>query len=164
VSTSAIPATIDYLVTTFAASTRLGAAVDPVKVYDGPQVSEEFPKLILWIGLDDPDTSPGAPMAATSTQAWVGPGNRWRDELFDIMCVAEAWSGDTDVKTARVAAYAIVAAVEDLTRADANLGGNVLFINPGVTGHTLRQNNTSKGAVAQVQFLISCKARIGSAT
>jgi hypothetical protein len=92
----------------------------------------------------------------------VGPGNRKRDELFDVFCVAEAWSGDTDTQTALTQVYNIVAAVEDLTRNDANLGGNILFLNAGVTGHTLKWNNTDQGAAARVQFLLSCKARIGS--
>lgn len=159
-ATSAIPGTLRYLVNTFRAAATLGAAADPVRVFFAREVSDEFAKLALWVGMDDPDVD--IPTAATSTQAWVGMPARAVDELFDVFLVAEAWSGDTDPGAAMDAAYGIVAAVENLTRADANLGGNVLFIRSPTTGHTLRLNNTDKGAVAQVQFLISCKARIGS--
>lgn len=158
-ATSAVPAVIDYLVTTFTASAALGGATPAVTVYDGPAVTDESSQLELFVGVDDPD-APGAPTAATATQAWVGSGTRVRDEMFDVHLTAVAWSGDTDMRTTRVAAMGIVAAVETVVRADASLGGLVLMVNPGVTGVTLRQNQVAAGVVASVSFAISCHARI----
>ena len=160
-STSAVPATIDYLVTTFTTAATLGAANPPVSIIDGPAVSEAFPKRALYVGLSDPDTSPGAPTAATTIQEWAGMPARTRKETFSIFCTAESWSGSTDIRTARLDAYAIVAAVEDLVRVDKYLGGNA-NVDPGITNLTLRQNNTTTGAVAQVQFELGLKSRIGA--
>ncbi|WP_239404642.1 hypothetical protein [Frankia sp. Cj3] len=159
-TTSRIPATIDYLVDTFTAAATLGAASPPVAVYDGPVTTQEHAQLSLWVGVDDVD-SDSALIAATGEQTWAGLGKQARDELFSVNCVAEAWSGDTGVRAVRTAVYGIVAAVEDIVRTDANLGGTILVTLHGVTGHTLRQNQTSTGAVAQVSFTIACKARIG---
>lgn len=158
--TSRIPATIDYLVGIFTASTSLGAATPPVAIYDGPTVTRAPDQLILWVGLEDPDSA-GLAAMAEGTQEWVGPGSRARNEMFSISCCAVAWSGGMDVRTARLTAAAILAAVEDLLRRDANLGGNVLFVAPGVTSTRWSQNNSSDGAVCQVMFEIACKARIG---
>ncbi len=98
---------------------------------------------------------------AESTQEWVGAGSTHLNEYLKIYCAAESWSGGTDIRTERLAAYAIAAAVEDLLRRDASLGGLVLFVNPGVTDLELSQNNTPNGAVARVTFAITAKARIG---
>ncbi len=159
-STTAIPATIRYLITTFRAAATLGAAASPVRVFAGPEVTEEWAQLVLWVGMNDPDSGT-APTAATGTQDWAGMPARTRKEAFSIFCTAEAWSGDTDVLAAMDAAYGIVAAVEDLVRVDKYLGGNA-NVNPGVTNASLKWNNTEKGAVAKVQFEIGCESRIGA--
>lgn len=161
-STSAVPAVLDYLVTTFTNSASLGASTTaPVAVYFGVTVTNDYPPLALYIGVDDPDASPFF-TGGSSTQAWVGPGNRKRDEHLSVRCVAQAWSGDTDVRALILQAYQIVSAVEDETRVDANLGGNVLFTEPGVTNLELRHGQFKNGALARVLFTVDCFARIGS--
>lgn len=159
-TTSRVPDVIDYLVTAFTAAVTLGAADPPVVVYDGPVVTLEPAELVLFVGIDDAEGI-GAAVGATAEQQWAALGKMARDELLTVFCVAQAWSGDRDVRTARVAAFGIVAAVEDIVRGDAALGGLVQFVNPGVTGLTLRQNNTPDGAIAEVAFSINGKARIG---
>lgn len=161
--TSSVPSVIAALVSLFTSAATLGQATPPVTVYDGPQTTEDAPPLILWVGLDDPDNPDAAPLAASSQQEWAGIGKRGRNETVVVECVAYAWSGLDDIAGARTAAYGIMAAVETVMQAtdSSGLGGNILFPDPGVTGGTLRQNNTTKGAVAQVGFQIILKARIG---
>ena len=161
-TTSKVPAIIDYLVTTFTAASTLGAATPPVVVYDGPQTTAASTPLVLWVGLDDPDTDQVAPSAAAAQQEWAGLGKQARNEISTIHCVAEAWTGSAqpgDMSAMRIAAFAIVAAVEDIVRTDP-FSGLALFPDPGVTGLELRQNNTTAGSQARVSFQIAFKSRL----
>ena len=158
--TTAVPDVLDYLVATFTAAPTIGAATPPVAVYDGPVTTGEPNQLVLWVGLNDPD-SIAAPIGAESQQEWVGVGARQRNEYVTVHCVAEAWAGTTDVKSIRDDAYRIVAAVEVLLHADPTLGGLVLFTDNTMPQYQLRQNNTANGQLARVAFSIKAKARIG---
>jgi len=160
VKTTVVPAVLDYLVSTFQADPNIGAASPPVAVYDGPVTTAAPGQLVLWVGLSDPD-SVAAPLGAESQQQWVGIGAKTRDEFVTIYCVAEAWTGATDVRTVRLSAYGIVAAVEQILAADPTLGGNVLFTDNTMPQRQLRQNNTTAGQLARVMFTIKAKARIG---
>src|SRR6266566_3574270 len=157
--TSRVPATLDYLVTTFTAAATLGAATPPVAVFDGPVLTEAPAELVLWVGMGDPDSEEGQ-VAADSAAEWAALGAQAQNEEFSIHCVAEAWGGADDVKAIRLAAYGIVAAVETLLRADVSLGGTLPSGQARVTGSQLRQNNVQTGAVARVAFDINCRARI----
>lgn len=167
-STSTVPFLIDYMYTTATASTSLGARpVSPVAVLDGPTVVGEPPPFALWVGMDEASLLPGGTdyvLSAVAAQNWVGPGNRQRDEIATIHCVADSWSGDGEsgMKTARDQAYSIISAFEDMTRTDANQGGTVLFTDPGVTNTRLYQMQVSQGSRALVAFDFICKSRIGS--
>jgi len=156
-ATSRVPATIDYLVSLFTSAATLGQATPPVAVYDGPVVTQAPAQLILFVGMDDPDTE-DAPTSATGAQTWAGLGKQAKNEDITVNCVAEAWGGDTDIKQIRDAAYGIVAAAENLLRADVMLGGVFLF--GGIPGTVLRQNQTTSGAVARVTFPVEGQARI----
>jgi hypothetical protein len=148
---SKVPALIDWLVTAFTASPALGAAAPPVAVYDGPATTSAGDKLLLWVGLQDPD-NPGANEAATFEQARSDLGYSTRDEMSIIRCTAEAWGG-MDVRTVRVAAFGIVAAAEAIIRSDTtNFGGNAALAAPGVTGGVLLQGNPVEGMQARVTF------------
>jgi hypothetical protein len=161
--TSAIPDAINYLVDTFTADATLGTANPPVLILDGPDISQQYSPLTLWIGLQNPDDLAGNPqLSAQGNQQWAALGNRARYETFSVYCVAEAWSGVNDSRTARTSAFSITAAVETLVRTNASLGGSILVVLPGVDQHMLRQGNSSKGAVARVSFVITCKARLVS--
>jgi hypothetical protein len=159
--TSRIPALIDYLVALFTNAATLGQATPPVTVYDGPAVTGLDAPLKLFVGLADPDSTAAEP-AAESQQDWSALGRLGRDETVTIHCCAEAWAGTDDMKTVRVAATGIVAAVETVMQADSTqFGGNVLYPAPGITGLALLQNNTQQGAVARVAFDLVFRARIG---
>lgn len=160
-TTSRIPALIDYLVTLFTGSALLGQATPAVTVFDGPAVTGLDAPLKLFVGLSDPDSG-GAEPAADSSQEWAALGRLGRNEMITIHCCAEAWAGTDDLKTVRVAATGIVAAVEQLMQSDTTqFGGNVLFPEPGITGLSLLQNTTQQGAVARMAFDLVFKARIG---
>jgi hypothetical protein len=159
--TSRIPALLDYLVTLFTNSALLGAAVPPVTVYDGPPTTALDAPLALYVGLSDPDNANAEP-AADSVQEWGAIGRLGRNETVTVHCCAEAWAGTDDMRTVRVSATGIVAAVEQVMQADTTqFGGNVLFPDPGITALALLQNNTQTGAVARVAFDLVFKARIG---
>ncbi len=154
---SRVPYVMDYLVTLFANASTLGQATPPVAVYDGPAVTGETPGLILWVGMDDPD-SDTAPTSAHSDRAW-GPGLAGQSETLTVNCVAESWSGNDSVSAARASVYGIVTAVEALVRADTTqFGGNGMLANPGVTGSDLRQNDTQQGGQARVVFQVVLEA------
>lgn len=159
---SRVPQVIDYLVTLFQAAATLGQATPSVDVIDGPKVTADPGPLALWVGVDD--ISPGAtPAAATSTQQWQqGLGRTMRVETLSVHCVAQAWSGNDDVRTLRVAAAAIVSAAEDLVRADPSLGGTLPGVkDAGVTQADWRQGPTARGMAAQIIFTIDASAIIG---
>ena len=159
--TSRVPALIDYLVTLFTSAAAIGAATPPVTVYDGPATTGLDAPLKLFVGLSDPD-NPGTEPAAESQQEWASLGRLGRNETITIHCCAEAWAGTDDLKTVRVSATGIVAAVETVMQADSTqFGGNVLFPAPGVAGLALLQNNTDKGAIARVAFDLIFRSRIG---
>ena len=159
--TSRIPALIDYLVTLFTNAATLGQATPAVTVYDGPPTTALDAPLALYVGLADPD-NPGTEPAAESVQTWAALGRLGRDEIITIHCAAEAWAGTDDIRTVRVSATGIVAAVEALMQADTTqFGGNALYPDPGIGAIALSQNNTQTGAVARVAFDLVFKSRIG---
>jgi len=161
VSTSRVPALIDYLVTTFTAASTLGAATPAVRVFDGPVITSDPAGLALSVGVDDAFPE-GVTTSAESEQAAVGLAQK-REELVTVHCAAVAWGGD-DLKTVRLAATGIAAAVEDLVRADTTLAGQTgaALARPGVTGMVLQQNIPAEGAIAQVSFRIEYKTLIGA--
>jgi hypothetical protein len=161
--TSRLPALIDYLVTLFTNAATLGAAPAPntVTIFDGPAVTALDPFLALYVGLSDPD-SDAAEEAGAIVQDWAALGRLGRNETSTIRCCAQAWSGTDDLKTVRVNATGIVAAVETLMQADSTqFGGNVLYPAPGITGGSLTQNTTDRGAIARVSFDLIFMSRIG---
>lgn len=152
-ATTALPALIDALVA--AAKT----ALPNVLVYDGFGVDAEPGKKYLMVGVDDVDAK-GASWAATSEQEWANANNTSRDEEGVVVCAALAWNGDSDPKAARDAAFAVVAAVENLCRTNPSLGVATLLWTSA--GHRLQltQDQGEAGAVAVVVFHIRYRARI----
>lgn len=161
--TTAMFATINYLIDTFTASPTLGAANPVITVNDGPVVTQDYAGSTLWVGLSDPSNISGTlQVSGTSNQVWGALGNRARIETFDVYCCAQGWDGGGDLRNARDITSSIITAVETLVRDDISLGGNVLFVQPGVTGHVLRQASTARGVYAPCGFRITCKARLVS--
>lgn len=126
---------INYLVTQSQANAALGNnGAGSVIVYDGPTTpGEQFADYTqrLWIGYDALNATT---QAATATQKWsfLGGNGNFRDEDGEIICSAEAWSGDTVPASSRVLCKAIVGAVETMLRGvppagpgDSSMGGLV---------------------------------------
>ena len=159
--TSRVPALLDYLVALFTNDATLGQAAPAVTIFDGPPTTELDPALALYVGLSDPDNT-AAEAAADFSQTWAAIGRQGRNEVTTIHCCAQAWAGTDDLKTVRVSATGIVAAVEVLMQADTTqFGGNVLFPSPGIGVGALLQNNTDRGAIARVAFDLVFTSRIG---
>jgi hypothetical protein len=159
-TTSRVPALIDYLVNAFTSAATLGAATPPVLVFDGPPTTADPAPLALYVGVDDVFTDQ-APISATSEQIRQGAAQH-RQETTSIHCAAVAWAGTDDMRIVRTAAFAILAAVEDLIRTNTDkFGGNVSFQLPGVSGITLQQSN-AEGTTVQVAFTITFISFIGA--
>lgn len=164
-STSQMPVVIGYLLDTFAASNTLGAATPPVAVFCGPEVTENFSQLALWVGVDDPVAAENGDRvnAGTSDQEWAGIPARLRNETMSVFCIAEAWSGDIGTRAAMTSAYGIVAAVETILLANVGLGDSTgrTWQFPGSTSHEFSWAQGRGGIAAHVSFRIDAKVRIG---
>jgi hypothetical protein len=164
-TTSRIPAVIDYLVNLFTAASTLGAATPPVSVIDGPQVNADPGPLALWVGVQNVDAGETVADTASSVQTWAGLGRMARNEELTVYCVAQAWSGSDDVRPLRLQAAAMVAACEDLVRNDASLGGIVSTPgNAAVTNQQWQQGpglSGDRGMAVRITFEITAQARIG---
>jgi hypothetical protein len=154
-ATSRIPAAIDALVSIL----RAAPALAGVQVVDGPPTIDQADADHVYVGWQT-----GADTAAELTQDFNAAGARTRDENFDILCEVDAWTGDSDVKTRRDRAFALLGVVEDALRATgANptapaLNGAVLWAH--LTQGSLVQQNTPSGVRVGVTFRIACRARI----
>lgn len=165
--TSVVPQVIDWLVAAAKASPLLGAAADPVTVFDGLQPGESVQAIprVLWIGGDP--LSPSDPVAEASQVLAAGTQARKVDEDGAIALAAQHWSGDPSNKVHRDGAAAIVGGVELLLRGlartggpgDAEMGGLVYW--SAVSGpYDWRPRQTSKGALMLVTFHITYAARL----
>lgn len=160
-TTSALPVVLGWLYDTFTADSRLGAAPGTVAVHYLRPLNREYARSALFVGVDDPE---GVLLtAAQSTQKWTGPGARMRDENLTINCMAEEWTGDElDIRAATERCFTTVAAVEDITRGSADLGGTILYTSPGVNNHRLTHGQTAEGLLVRLHFTIDGFARIGA--
>lgn len=152
---SAIPAVIDALVE------RATAALPDINVYDGFGIPGDLDEDALMIGVDAP-SSPGSANSAGSSQTMAVLGtDRARDQTGSVTCAALSWNGDADQKAARDAAYAVVAAVEDLLRTDPTLG----VAAPGrsvcqMGSETLTQSQYEGGTDALIIFTVDFAVRL----
>lgn len=145
---------IDRLVTVLGT----GLSAD-VKVIDGDVVSDE-PGTVLMVGWDDPDNDRAT--SVTGAQTWAGLGAKARNEEGTVTCLVVTVDGNNVLKDARATVEAVTDGVEQILRADPNLGGQV----PGLmwTGYgtrtEIRQWLSDMGAVVICTFDIAFKARI----
>lgn len=151
-TTSRAPAVIDELVTRL----RAAAALADVAVHDGPEVTSAPLKEVVTVGWDGDENNDEA---VQSQQEWASIGQKAKNETFQIPCAAIAWRGDTNIRAARVRAYELVAAVEDVLRVDPALGFPPPTIVAMVTGNAV-QRQTDKGAQCRVVFTIGVQTRI----
>src|SRR5512146_374782 len=153
--TSAIPATIDALVTILSGSTAMQALTQPngrtVKVIDGPPTEDialdDF-LAVGWSGSED--------QGAESVQTFNSAGARTRDEDLVIAGVIDVWSGDDTFATVRTRAFQILGVLEAELRATnaspeaPTLNHTVLWAH--LTRTQLRQYFTDQGARVALGF------------
>lgn len=144
-ATSTIPATIDGLVAALQARPDLAGAV----VHDGMPMSDDGVDYIA-VGWSDEDAT-----AVDAQQEPATLGNLRRSETYNIKCQVCAWTGDTTMASARDAAFALFAVVEDTLRADGTIAGNVIFADIG--SYSLRQIQSTSGAVVLLDFAVAIK-------
>lgn len=146
---SRIPATIDALVAAFTAA--------GLKTWDGPFVTGDYAPAVH-VGYDgDPE---GEFQAVEPDQEWAGLGAKARDEEFDVICCVTLSSGDSDVRTARVAAFAILATVETTLRANPSLGQSPPFVAAFKPGAVHIQPDENVGFSLRAVFNVHVKTRI----
>jgi hypothetical protein len=153
VSTSRAPAAIDALAALFAAAPGLSG----VEVVDGPTVTGDPLHEALFVGYDgDPD---GAGEAVTFEQTWAGLGAKAKDETFAITCAVVAWGGDTAVREIRLRAFALLAEVENILRADPSVGLPPPTVVAMASG-SLVQAQRQSGMECRIPFQIAVQTRI----
>lgn len=144
---STVPAAIDALVAAIA------AALPGVQVVDGqPIATEDDVIAVAFTGL------PGeAGVEMRRAQADLSYGSD--QESYDIVCLASAWTGGTDPKKVRDRAYELIEAVAAEVARDRTLGGTVA--QAGLSTDSFAQEQTTKGAVATVRFVVHVEAFTG---
>ncbi|MBD0707392.1 MULTISPECIES: hypothetical protein [unclassified Streptomyces] len=154
-TTSRVPAAVNAFLDILRGSPTLSN----VRVVDGPPAVNLSDRRILYVGWQ-PDTQ----MAVTLEQDFNAAGARSRDETFVIAGYIEARGGEKTMSVRRAEAFDILSAVETALRAtDAaptapTLNGTVLWAH--LTAGDLSQQQTSSGALAGLNFALSCHARI----
>lgn len=113
-SSSRAPAAVAALLSTLQAAPALAG----VPVFDGPVVTDDY-RDALFIGYDG-DTH-GERESIVTDQQWAGLGAKKRTETITILCAAVAVSGDGTALDARTRAYALMAATENVLRADPSM-------------------------------------------
>ncbi|WP_219512742.1 hypothetical protein [Nonomuraea ceibae] len=152
-STSRIPAVIAELLDRFAAA----ATLQGVRIVDGPPVTGDPLREAVYVGYDgDPD---GEGTGAEFTQEWASIGQRARGETFSVTCAVVVWRGSTKVAPVRVRAFEVLAAVEDLVRADPSLGQPPPTVAAFASG-SLVQSQRASGMECRIPFQIQCQTRI----
>jgi hypothetical protein len=139
---SRVPDILDRLVEI----ARVAPDLAGVVVRDGPVMEQDTDLRVLYIGwgggTEDTDVD-----AQVSEDDLSGSPS---EETVTIRCTAWVASGDTDPAVVRTAAYGIVSGLGAAIDADRRLGG--LVMRAAIGGHTLTQQQTSRGAQAAISF------------
>jgi hypothetical protein len=147
-ATSRVPATIDALVALFTAA--------GLTTWDGPLVTGDYQPAIH-VGYDgDPE---GDFKAVDADQEWAGIGAKSRDEEFDVICCAITVSGNSDIRSAREAAFAMLAVVENALRVNPSLGQAPPFV-AAYRPAAVHTEPTAAGWSVRAVFNVHVKTRI----
>lgn len=165
VLTSRMAAAVDALVDLANTSTELSAA--NVAVIDGPfnqaQHGVAETEARLFIGTSDP-YGDGESVAVDGDQSFRNIGARWRDETFEVHCLAEGWNGDGDLRAARNTAVTVFAALEVALRptpdAPAAYSPSRAVAWAGIGKESITSEYTDDGVYVRVDFTIQCRANL----
>jgi len=156
-ATSIVPVLVDALVA------QATAALPDAMVFDGFGLSQDPGPDILMIGVDDGRSTSAATSGSSNQDQAASGATRPRNQKGSINCWALSWNGNATTKDARDSVYALQAAVENILRADPNLGiprsnGQVLVAQLGA--ESLQQDQSENGAEALLTFTVDFEARI----
>lgn len=155
---SSVPRAITGLLAVLAAA----PALEGVPVLDGPKVTESKAAEIIAVGFTGermsrtgayPETTGPA---AEATSVLEGLAVSPERETAEIRCMIAVLDGSRDITAARGRAYDLLAACGQAIAANKTLGGAVMAA--WVSGHTLDQDQTQKGAVVTVLFSVGTDA------
>lgn len=135
------------------------AAITTARVVDGYDTSQD-PGDVVMIGVPNiADTTAISAGSYSQSQAAMGTP-RSRDETGSINGLVLAWNGDGDSSAARLAAFALVAELEDALRADPALGVDdfAYLVTQMNTGDVLEDKED--GATCAISFTVTYAARI----
>lgn len=165
-TTSAIGNAIDWLVGAAQAGiTPVGTETQQVYITDGPPATQDYLVRPQRIGIGLNLLDPAHPAAEGEQEFGAINQARTRYETFMIVCSAEEWSGDTNLKPRRQTVFALMAQMELLIRGvngnpgDTTMGGAVMYSQiGGPISFDYRQDPS--GASAVLVFHIAAKARL----
>lgn len=151
---SQLGAGIDRLVALF------GTAVDPVRVYDGPEVGSNWQGQWVLVGGDGPVDEEED--AGRVVQEWNGLGAKTRSEELTIPCAlgSSTGSAETSMKARRDAALALLALLEVALRADPGLGGFTTGGAAAMSEMAMKYVSNTQGLAVVLTFNINIPVRI----
>lgn len=151
---------LDWLVDTWSAV--IWPVASPVTVVDGPPQQDVSEPLILFVGWDGQQPAEADSAVAPESWAFLGnPASRDRDETISIPCVLAARRGDHNLRSRRAEVASLLDPIAQAIR-DANAwqgppGSSVLWL--ALSGVTVWQAQTTKGAAILVHFTVEVRAR-----
>ena len=151
-TTSALPT----FITNVLAALNAAPALSGVRIFDGPEIDTSYPNDWIAVGHDGSDD--GDFEAAAASQEYAPIGALRKNEDGALSCVLSTWDGTTDITARRVRAFALLAAVEDVVRADPSFSGAVLWA--GLESFQLQYRQTNQGAAVEIPFSLTYRARI----
>jgi len=136
-------------------------------VIDGPGMTDDAIMSALFVGLNSTDGMDFIESAALD-QGWAWLGHNLRDENVTIHCLAQAVSGDADMKAARDSVFATLTAVGTLMQSDPSLGLlavpvagiNLLQVTEIRAASFKQTQDSERGAIAQLSFDIQVRGRV----
>lgn len=143
--THPVPAAMDKLLELYRGAPALGGG--KVRIDDGPPVDGLDRGDALGVGLGVQDAATGV----TTSFDYAG-----QTDTFDIGCVAQSWSGSTELALLRTRVYEMFGAATRLVELNRDLGGAVTWAR--VTRHTYRAVQDEDGALALIEFTVRVDA------
>jgi hypothetical protein len=123
-------------------------------VTDGkPNPEQELEPDLLNVGYTGIDGDPAVEDVRTREQLALSPDH----ESYDVTCLMSSWHGENpDAKAVRDTCYSIVDQLNQSLISDPTLSG--LVMRARMTTDALAQDQTPKGAVATVRFVVHIDA------
>lgn len=141
-ASSAVPAAVDALL----GLVRGAFAGQAVRVDDGPPITD----------LDEPDAIGVGVSVETGA-----PGTAHRgfhvgstDESFGLTCVAQSWSGDTELATRRTRVFELLDTVDTVLEQTPDLGLPGRVIDARIESWDYRPIQDGRGCLALVEFTV----------